>query len=110
MSPGTAWGNEGRDVNEHSEGEDEKENVRGLHNVVQGQARRASSDVDAPGRTSALRNDSATTQPRTVKARPTASPDDEEDEEEDGARRHVASRSMRTNPCAWCAGYSTAAE
>jgi len=36
MSPGTTWGNEGRDVNEHSEGEDEKENVRGLHNVVQG--------------------------------------------------------------------------
>ena len=68
--------------------------------------------MDAPGRTSALRNDSATTQPRTLKPRPTASPNDEEDEEEDedGARRHVASRSVRTNPCAWCAGYSTAAE
>ena len=83
--------------------------------MCRGQARRASSDVDAPGRTSALRNDSATTQPRTVKARPTASPKDEEDDEEDedeeddGARRQVASRSMRTNPCAWCAGYSTAA-
>jgi len=66
---------------------------------------RAGSDLDAPGRTSALRNDSATSQPRTLKARPTASPDTEVDEEDDdkddeGARRQVASRSMRINPCA----------